>query len=278
MNSDALDAEAEQGSGCKRQRADADEIASSSDDVAPLQILLDAIEQPGLQRLRAYAEMSGLRDLVTSDSLQAHTERILTSVTSSSTGCGGPVESIQAPPAIVQGLVWICQEMVRSTASREPVSARKKLMAFGWLLADVMGQVTPWHPEVALKVGKRLERSLDSVHTVLAEQRTTLAEALQAGDVGSASLAQAAMRNVLIVRTSSALVELELPADQAEMASASLALLAAHDRGEAPAAAEDETAHTAVLDAIPRLTQEQLWQLIERAQDELKARMLLKVR
>ena len=255
--------------GTKRQRADED------DDAASLQALLDVMMEPGIPRLRAYAEMSGLPNLIANGSLQAHAEQVVTScVSSSSVGGlplgGGPVEGIEAPPAIVQGLVLICQELVAVTAApREAVSARKKLTAFAWLLADVMGQVAPWRSELALVVGKRLERSLDSVHASLAEQRTALAEALQADDVGAASLAQAAIRNVLSAPTHSAIVELELPADQAKMASASLALLAA--RGiEAPSPPTEDLA--AVLDAIPRLTQGELWQVVERAQDVLKAR------
>ena len=268
MNASAAEAEH---SGTKRQRADEDDRAAS------LQALLDAMMEPGIPRLRAYAELSGLPNLIANGSLQAHVEHV---VTSSSVGGvpggvpgGGPVEGIDVPPAIVKGLVLICQELVAfPAASREAVSARKKLTAFAWLLADVMGQVAPWHSELALAVGKRLERSLHSVHVSLAEQRTALAAALQADDVGAASLAQAAIRNVLSAPTHCAIVELELPKYQAKMASASLALLAA--RGiEAPPPPTEELA--TVLDAISRLTQGELWQVVERAQDVLKVHSLV---
>jgi hypothetical protein len=261
---------AEQGSDCKRKRAEEDEdaLGTTSADAASLQALLDAIEEPGLRRLCAYAELSGLDDLMTSDSLQAHTELLLTSAQSSMSGCDGPVEGITAPSVVVQGLVLICQEMVATTsATREAVSARTKLTSFAWLLADVMGQVTSWDAEVALKVGKRMERSLFPVHASLAEHKIALVEALRAGDIGEASLAQTAMREVLSAPTHSAIVELSLPADQAQVASASLTLLAARD-SEVPLPVDVD----AVLDAIPRLTQRQLWQVVERAQDELKAR------
>ena len=119
------------------------------------------------------------------------------------------------------------------------------------------------------------------VRTSLAEQKTTMVDALRAGDFGAASLAQAAMRDVLSAPTHSALVELELPADQARMASASLALLAASDGGEAQAEMQAARPATraghldAVLDAIPRFTQAELWQVVERAQEELKGRSAL---
>jgi len=169
----------------------------------------------------------------------------------------------------VQGLVLICQEMVSITAASrtDAMSARKKLIAFAWLLADVMGQVTPWTSELALVVGKRVERSVDPVHATLAEQRAALSEALQADDVSAASLAKQAMRDMLSAPSRSKFAELELPADQAQMASASLALLAARD-SEVPTPAGGLAA---VLAAIPGLTQGELWQVVERAQDELKA-------
>ena len=106
---------------CKRQRVDEDEdavITTSVDAVhgdETLQALLDAIAEPSIERLRAYAAMSTI-DSLSIDSMQAHTELLLTSAVSSMTGCGGPVEGMQAPPAVVQGLVLICQEIVTLTS------------------------------------------------------------------------------------------------------------------------------------------------------------------
>jgi len=267
----------EQSPGSKRPRSGTDEIAPPSttdlDDAASLQAVLDAMMEPGVQRLRLYAEMCGFTELMASGLLQAHAEELINGLTyynSSLTGRGGPIEGIQAPAAVVQGVVLVCQELVATTATtrREAVSARKKLMAFAWLLADVMGQVRPWDSDVALVVGKRMERTLGSVHASLAEQKAALADALQADDMSAARLAHAAMCTVLSAPTRSALVELELPADQVQMASASLALLAA--RGKEPQPPAESMA--AVLEAIPRLTQAELWQVVELAQDELKAR------
>ena len=275
--------QADENASCKRQQAD-DRVTlcdehTNPDAVISAQALIDAIVEPGILQLKAYADLSSLRGLAADTALfalRAHTELLLTS---SLSGCSNPFPSesvVPAPPAVVQGLILICQEIVATTAGAlDAISARRKLMVFGWLLAGLMGQEERWHPDVAIKVGKRLERSLDPVRASLAEQTAALMEALRSDDHNAVALAQATMRRVLSAPTHSAIAELTLPSGQAPMESAALALLAAADGGASGVAGGGEPSvdvYEVVLGIIPGLTQDELWQVVERAQRELKAR------
>lgn len=74
------------------------------------------------------------------------------------------------PPALVgivlDGLLVLAQDAIDAfvTAAAEPKPAvRAQLKTLGWLVADAMGQLTPWPPDVALTVGKRLEKRVSIV-------------------------------------------------------------------------------------------------------------------
>ena len=79
------------------------------------------------------------------------------------------------PPVVkivLDGLVVLSQDAIDAVveAAAEPKpSVRSQLKALGWLVADAVGQTVPWSPEVALTVGKRLEKRVGIVRAAIAK-------------------------------------------------------------------------------------------------------------
>jgi hypothetical protein len=79
------------------------------------------------------------------------------------------------PPVVkivLDGLLVLSQDAIDAVveAAAEPKpSVRSQLKALGWLVADAVGQTVPWSPEVALTVGKRLEKRVGIVRAAIAK-------------------------------------------------------------------------------------------------------------
>ena len=226
-----------------------------------------------------YTDLLGLASGIL-QAVEAHAELIFTHTPSTGAigGRGGPIEGVPVTETTVQqGLLLILTEIVTRVGAARERSGRIRHQVLAWLLADVMGQREPWAADVALVIGKRLLRSMEtatstrlSFRDALVAATTALTTAHQANDAGATVAARDGLHSLLMHPIHSSISELRLPSDEAPMATAALALLSAGG-GEGKAASTSSSL-AAVMEAIPTLTQAELCQVVYRAQQELQSR------
>lgn len=262
----------------KRQR-----VTESSSAVS-IETLVDALLEfgPFGQPLNQhYAMLIGMGGSV--PAIEAHAELIFAHVQSSTAvgGRGGPIEGVPIAACVQQGLLLILTEVATRIGAARERSGKQRTKVLGWLLADVMGQREPWAADIAEKIGKRLQRCQEtptlarrSFRDELVAATTALTTAHRANDSGATEAARDALHSLLTHPIHSSLAELHLPSDEAPMTSAALALLSAGGgEGNNVGEAASSRSLAVVMEAIPTLTQAELWQVVYGAQQELQSRV-----
>ena len=69
----------------------------------------------------------------------------------------------------LDGLMVLAQDAIEYHAKEENFTVRRQLKALGWLVADALGQTVPWDPEIALRVGKRLAKRVETVRAAISK-------------------------------------------------------------------------------------------------------------